>query len=133
MKTILRLQVAASVYFLSGATDAHAQAIIVGSGTNDFSKISRNILGSIEELPGLLTGIAYLLGLFFGVMGILKLKDHVENPSNTPMKEGAIRLAGGGALFALPLIFEAMKETIGDTSTITHSAPLERAEFNVTQ
>jgi hypothetical protein len=44
----------------------------------------------------------------------MKIKDHVENPGNEPLKNGAIRLAAGGALLALPIIFEAMTETIGD-------------------
>lgn len=79
----------------------------------DFSDIAENIIISIQDLPKLLTGIAYILGLLYGTMGILKIKDHVENPSNAKLAEGAIRLASGGALFALPIVIEAMRNTIG--------------------
>ena len=79
----------------------------------DFSDIAENIIVSIEDLPKLLTGLAYLLGLLYGTTGILKIKDHVENPSNVKLQEGAIRMVSGGALFALPIVIEAMRNTIG--------------------
>ncbi len=90
---------------LVGSTDAHA---------NNFSSIAEKMTESIANLPGLLAAVAYLFGIILGVLGILKIKDHVENPQQTPLKDGAIRLAAGGALFALPIIFESMFETIGD-------------------
>lgn len=80
---------------------------------NNFSSIASNIIGSITQLPSLLAGVAYMFGILLGVLGILKIKDHVENPGQTPLKDGAIRLAAGGGLFALPIIYEAMTQTIG--------------------
>src|SRR3989339_347405 len=107
---------------LVSATPAHA---------NTFSTIAENIITSIEDLPGLLTGVSYLFGILLGVMGILKVKDHVENPSQTPLKEGAIRLASGGALFALPIVYEAMLNTIGATGAGVEPATLNSVEFAV--
>jgi hypothetical protein len=98
---------------------------------NNFGDIARNINNSIEELPGLATGISYMLGILLGVVGVLKLKDHVENPSNTPLKDGAVRLAAGGALFALPIVFESMQNTIGTTGVMVSSPKVSKAEFNV--
>lgn len=80
---------------------------------DNFSAIAENISDSASKLPGLLTALAYLLGLGFGVWGIIKIKDHVEVPTQNPLREGVIRLAAGGAFFALPMIFEAMANTIG--------------------
>jgi hypothetical protein len=97
--------------------------------SNNFSDIARNITTSIEELPGLVTGISYMMGLLLGVLGILKLKDHVENPSNTPMKDGAIRLAAGGALFGLPIVFESMLNTIGTTTNSVAPSVLNKVDF----
>lgn len=87
------------------ASDAHAAG-------NTFSKIAENAVASGESLPGFLTAASYLAGLGLGILGVGKIKAHVENPGNTPLKEGAIRLAAGGALFALPIVLEAMSETI---------------------
>ncbi len=89
------------------------------AGVNDFSSIATNINTSISSIPGLLTAMAYLFGILIGVLGILKIKDHVENPSNTPLKDGAIRLAAGGALFALPIMYQAMMATIGSGATVS--------------
>ncbi len=96
-----------------------------------FSTIAENMTESIEELPGLLTGLSYMFGLLMGVLGILKVKDHVENPTQTPLKDGAIRMASGGALFALPIVYEAMLNTIGTTGAGVESATLNPVEFAV--
>lgn len=120
----LRFQAAVTVGLLTAAADAQA-------GGNDFSDIARNITNSLEELPGLVTGISYMLGLLLGVLGVLKLKDHVENPTQVPMKDGAVRLAAGGALFGLPIVFESMLNTIGTTGSSVEPAQLRRVEFRV--
>lgn len=128
MMTILKKRyLTVQAAFVVGMLSATEQAF----AGNNFSDIARNINESVEEIPGLLTSIAYLLGLLLGVLGVLKLKDHVENPSQTPMKDGAVRLGAGGALFALPILFESMYNTIGETSQFVSPAALNRAEFNV--
>ena len=103
-------------------------------GTNNFGSIASNVNTSIESVPGLLTALAYMFGILLGVLGILKIKDHVENPSQTPLKDGAIRLAAGGALFALPIIYEAMRETTdaGAAGTGAVAAAVSKTSFNVT-
>ena len=106
------------VFGMTGLDSAFAQgAGGTGTGGEGFTAISGNITESIEGLPGLLTGVSYLLGILLGVLGILKIKDHVENPSNTPLQQGAIRLVAGGGLFALPIVYEAMTDTIGTGGT----------------
>ena len=97
---------------------------------NTFSSIAKNINTSIQDLPGLLTGLSYMFGILLGVLGVMKIKDHVENPTQTPLKDGAIRLAAGGALFALPILFEAMFETVG-TGAGVNAALLNKVNFNV--
>ena len=111
---------------------ASGQAHAAGGGGNNFGAIANNINDSIADLPGLLTGLSYLFGILLGVLGIMKIKDHVENPTQTPLKDGAIRLAAGGALFALPIMFEAMFETVGTDGVATEAAELNAVGFNVT-
>lgn len=117
IKTIKKASLYASagifVGLVSGVEDAYAQADSSGTGGEGFSAISENITESIQELPGLLTGVSYMMGILLGVLGILKIKDHVENPGQTPLQHGAIRLAAGGGLFGLPIVYEAMQDTIG--------------------
>ncbi len=86
------------------------------AGGNNFGSIATNITSSISQLPGLISAISYLFGVLLAVLGIMKIKDHVENPTQTPLKDGAMRLAAGGALFAIPMVMEAMTNTIGSGS-----------------
>lgn len=103
-----------------------------GTTGQDFSSIARNVTESIEGLPGLISGLAYLIGMLLGVLGILKVKDHVENPQQAHLKEGAVRMAAGGALFALPIVYEAMLQTIGPQGTTGVRAPnLNPVTFSV--
>ncbi len=97
------------------------------ASTNNFNKIVDNMEGSISGIPGLISGVSYMMGILLGVLGILKIKDHVENPGQTPLQQGAIRLAAGGGLFALPIVYEAMMRTIGDNGTATVDAPKVKA------
>lgn len=108
-----------------GATEASAAA-----AGNNFNTIATNITNSINSLPALLSAISYLFGIILGVLGVMKIKDHVENPSQTPLKDGAIRLAAGGALFALPIIYEAMFNTVG-TGAMNQAAVLKKVTFAV--
>jgi hypothetical protein len=83
--------------------------------TLNFNNVLANIVDSIEDTPGMITAVAYLIGLISGVSGLLKIKEHVENPDQTPMREGVIRLLTGGALFGLPTIYVAMANMVGET------------------
>lgn len=80
-----------------------------GGGIND---IMENFILSIDSLPGIITGMAYLLGVLAIVVGLLKVRDHVENQEQTPLREGVIRLVIGGALFAIPTVYTAVENTI---------------------
>jgi len=100
-----KLGAAMTLGMLATAGDAHA-------GANNFGSIAGNINTSISSLPGLVAALAYLFGVLLAVLGVLKIKDHVENPTQTPLKDGAIRLLAGGMLFAIPILLEAMSETL---------------------
>lgn len=127
-KTYYRLGAAMTAGMLAvSAGDAYAAA---AGGGNNFSSIGSNITGSIASLPGLVTALSYLFGVLLAVLGVMKIKDHVENPSQTPLKDGAIRLAAGGALFALPIISEAMFATIGE-GTAAKTAVMNKVSFSV--
>ncbi len=93
---------------------------------NNFNSIVNNMETSISGIPGLISGVSYMMGILLGVLGVLKIKDHVENPGQTPLQQGAIRLAAGGGLFALPIVYEAMRTTIGNNGALV-AAPKVKA------
>lgn len=80
--------------------------------------IFRNIAASLQNTPGLVSGISYLLALVLGVSGVLQIKDHVQSPEQVPIRSGIIRLLASGAFFALPTIYEALLTSIQGTGTI---------------
>lgn len=132
LKQVKKSYYSAGAAFTAGmlATSTASAAPPAADG-NTFSSIASNINTSIQDLPGLLTALAYLFGILLGVLGILKIKDHVENPGQTPLKDGAIRLAAGGALFALVIVFESMLNTVGADGESVSSAELKKAKFSV--
>ncbi len=85
-----------------------------GAGTvvGNINGILDRIVRGIENLPALVTAAAYIMGLIAGFAGILKLKDHVENPDQTPLRESVVRLLMGGALFAFPTMLNAVVGSI---------------------
>ena len=122
-KTTYYAMGAAITVGMLASSEAHA--------ANNFGSIAGNINESISSLPGLVAAIAYLAGLLLAVLGVMKIKDHVENPSQTPLKDGAIRLLAGGMLFGLPILLEAMTETLnsGDTSVGASASNLRSVAF----
>ena len=119
-----KLGAAVTAGMLVAPTDAHA-------ALNNFGSIALNINASMSTLPGLISAVAYLFGVLLAVLGILKIKDHVENPSQTPLKDGVIRLVIGGFLFALPILLEAMTNTVG-SGTAASTATLNAVQFTTT-
>lgn len=71
-----------------------------------------NTVASVQDVPGLLTAAAYLMGLVLGVWGIAKTYSHVLNPTQVPIWEAIQRFLAGGALFALPMMLEVVYNTV---------------------
>jgi len=103
---------------LMAPSSAHAQVTLISS----------SIVASMRDLAGLISAFAYLLGLLFGVRGVLKLKAHVENPGNgsgqTPLRTPMISFIVGGALFALPMLIKAAQFAIDGGSANLFNASI---------
>lgn len=107
-KTSHKLAAALTAGMMVASADAHA---------NNFSTVATNIKASSAQLPELISIVAYISGIGFAVVGIFKLKQHVDNPGQVLMKDGLIRLGAGGALLALPFLLDAMTNTVGTGGT----------------
>jgi len=115
---------------VSGVEQSFAQTAGGGGDGTTFNTIVDNMDNSISNIPGLISGVAYMMGIMLGVLGILKIKDHVENPGQTKLQDGAIRLAAGGGLFALPIVYEAMRNTIGNDGSGVDVPKLKAVNFD---
>lgn len=118
---------------LSAAPVALFASVSAHAATN-MGTLAANVQQSIANVPGLLTAVCYIFGVILVILGILKLKEHVEKPDQTPLKEAFIRLVIGGALFALPLLttvaFNTVDNASGATGAVT--AKVKAVEFGVT-
>lgn len=97
------------------ASDAHAQTM---------GDVIANTVFSGDELPFLLSAICYMIGCTLGVMGIIKLYEHVNDPRQTQLSEGVKRFLAGGGLLALPMVVEAVYNTMnpGNINAVSYSA-----------
>jgi hypothetical protein len=112
-KTSHRLAAIATVGMITGgATCAHAAT----STATTFKDMSSNIAVASSGFNNLISIICWVAGAGLGVAGIFKLKQHVDNPGQTPMKDGLIRIACGGGLLAFPFIQQAMQGSISNGS-----------------
>ncbi|HPD83042.1 MAG TPA: hypothetical protein PLK85_04410, partial [Alphaproteobacteria bacterium] len=71
-----------------------------------------NLVNGSADVPGVIIGFSYLMAIFFGIMGIMKLKEHVENPNSVSLWDPVKRFMAGGALFAFPSVYHAIDNTI---------------------
>mgnify|MGYP001228834764 CR=1 FL=1 len=74
---------------------AHANGI-AGMGNQ-----LRDQIGSLTDLIG---AASFIVGLVFGASGLMKFKQHSENPQGTPLSHAMVRLLVAGALIALPAV-----------------------------
>lgn len=100
-----------AAYLTTGALLSNSVAAFAGD--KNFSDVADKIVDSSSKLPNLISTVAYVGGMGLGMAGVFKLKQHVDNPGNAPMKDGLIRLGAGGALLAFPTVTESMMGTIG--------------------
>lgn len=85
-----------------------------GCGGDTMGSVMCNVVDSSYNLPSVIAGFAYMFGLVLAFWGILKLKEHVINPNQTPLSDALKRFIAGGAFFALPIMTEAVYTTVAD-------------------
>ena len=109
MKSIHKLAALATIGMMAGSSaDAFA-----GSATT-FRTMSQNIIQASGSFQSLISTVCWIGGAGLGVAGIFKLKQHVDNPGQTAMKDGLIRIGAGGGLLAFPFIQSAMQGSISN-------------------
>lgn len=96
-----------SNYYMAGA--AFTMGLIVSSEANaaTMNDVFGTITGGLADFPKLVSVFSYLFGVVLVVLGVFKIKAHVESPQQNELKDGAIRLIAGGGLFSVPALTEA--------------------------
>ncbi|MFH1157375.1 MAG: hypothetical protein V1721_00585 [Pseudomonadota bacterium] len=98
------------VVLLVTTSPAYAQTV----GT-----VISNLTVSFASIPRLLSSVAYIMGCFWAAWGIYKFKDHVDNPSQTPLSAGVKRFLGGGMLFSMPYMVDVVRRSLFGAAALT--------------
>ncbi len=104
-----KLAAAATVGMLAGQSTA-----ALASSADDLTQASKNVVQAVSGTVALISTLAYIAGAGLALAGIFKLKQHVDNPAQAPMKDALIRLACGGMFLALPFMMRIMQGSISD-------------------
>jgi hypothetical protein len=109
-KLMSKLGMRASAFIASGlittviADAAHATAI---------TDMTQSTGAQVATFPKLISAACYVGGAAFVGTGVMKVKQHVDNPGQTPLREGLVRLGAGGVLVAAPALTSVMQTSSG--------------------
>ena len=111
-KTTHKLAAVATLGMMMASGEAFAAA---GNATT-FRDMSNNMVAASGGFQNLISTVCWIGGAGLGVAGIFKLKQHVDNPGQTPMKDGLVRIGCGGGLLAFPFLQTAMQGSVSNGS-----------------
>lgn len=119
------------VSFLYSTETQSATDCILAVGSGTLGEVICNTMFNTAAVPTFLASLSYLLGLILGVWGIIKLRDHALNPSQTSLWEGISRFLAGGAFFAFPAMIVVAKNSLLP-GTLAGLTPTSFATTNTT-
>lgn len=123
------------IKFLNTKTQKMSAAVMTGAMVGTFGESTKAFAngtelneylgttsGKVNEVPDLVAFISYLGGTALAALGIVSLKQHVEQGGQQkPMKDGLAKLGFGGMLLALPTITNVMSgSTAAEGSNATY-------------
>lgn len=85
--------------------------------TGGLNTLSGNVTGQMPAVASLLSSIAYIAGIGFGIKAILKFKEHNESKGQVPLSQPIVMAVVAGLLLALPSFLTVAKEAAGGSST----------------
>ncbi len=102
----------ASAFMVAGALASTVSSEAIAGGTNLASMVGSTGT-NVAAFPKLISAACYVGGATFVGTGVMKVKQHVDNPGQTPLREGLVRLGAGGVLVAAPAMTAVMTNTSG--------------------
>lgn len=93
-----------------------ANATTTTTTSLELGDLTESVAGQTSNIPQFLTLISYLIGMFWVVLGVIKLKEHVERPPDVPIRIGILRVALGGLMLGVPYIVSIAANTMWDSS-----------------
>lgn len=102
---------AAGLMVLASIDPAHA-----GDAPQKLSDVIDNAVLSMVDIRFFISIVAYISGIAFAVSGVIKLRDHVDDPGKTTLGAGLGRLLAAALLSSFPTAVVILKNTIYGSS-----------------
>ena len=83
-----------------------------GHAVNDLEGLTKQVGEQTSNIPTFINIICYIFGVALVALGIVKLKQHIEQPTQAPIKDGIARIAFGALLLALPFVLGLALQTM---------------------
>jgi len=87
------------------------------AAANTFNTFASSVAGNTNNATKIINTMSYIGGTALAAFGVLDMKKHVENPSQTPMKNGLAKLGFGGLLLMLPYVSNTIADTMAGSNT----------------
>lgn len=82
------------------------------AGVQNVHTATQQVASQFFNIPTFVIYICYVIGVFLIAQSLLKLRTHVENPTNAPLKDALIRMAVGALFIALPFTLDLAQNTL---------------------
>lgn len=105
-RVLERLFLTAILLLLALPSESFAQAA-------SLADVGVDLVEQTQSIPNLYWAAAYVLGFGFTIAGLIKMRDYVDSPADSPMKDALVRLAVGAALLITPFIVNISAGTYG--------------------
>jgi hypothetical protein len=109
-KFMNKLGMRASAFMASGLMFFSAAEV---EAANTIGTMVGSTGAQVATFPRLISAACYVGGAAFVGTGVMKVKQHVDNPGQTPLREGLVRLGAGGVLVAAPALTSVMTTSSG--------------------
>ena len=88
-------------------------AVAQGAGAGgDLNQTAQILTTQVSTVPQFVSALFWVGGAVMMGAGVLKLKEHAENPTQTPVRQGVARLAVGAALLTIPFFAQFAYNTL---------------------
>jgi hypothetical protein len=111
---IFRSLLLTAIFTLASPSMLWAQAV---AGGVDLGGAALHMMNAdIGPLAPLISALFWVTGGVLMGAGALKLKEHAENPTQTPMRQGIARMAVGAVLMTIPFFSQFVTNTLSNTA-----------------
>jgi hypothetical protein len=111
-----------SALMLGALSLVSAPAFAASTSAKSMADIASNLItGQLSIIPDFISAVCYCTGIYFVAQGVLRLRDHADNPNSAKLWPALARLFVGAALISLPVVTILASETLSISSSVSGS------------